>query len=931
TWDIAMSVKLPASSSLEKLADQKEYLSADSLYAVSIDRFYLRKKDRRSGKTLFTKVPVDIAKNFTSVAGSEKSKMIVAGNEDGKIYVFDLGKGKSLGTLGEHFSSVNSVCFAPDGKIFASGSTDRSIIVWDAKTLRPLKRLSGRSYRFESIEFNHTGTQVAVGDELGRGRIIELQSSRVRVSVSSWHNQKISDIAFSKNDSTIFSGGFDNRLAAINVRNGNLVSELKYKKYFSLNDFLLKKLQVYRDPYAWVSTVGISPEGSKLAIAGAWRESQVRKQPQAIRIKDLQSDKSYKLLADQGSVNDIHFLSEQSFLSAGADGLIQWYHDGAEQEFYFRKKITGLKNIQRILPGSNNTVLLQGGKQLILYSLIEERILDSIHVLADITAAAFEAKSGKVMYAMFNTLVTTNISSWHQERKEIHQAHSDRITDIKFNPTYPIVGTVSWDATVKLWNANTSELEVTIIPFGTDDHLIVTPDNYYYGTRNSLRGIGFKYGKQFITPEQFDLRFNRPDIVLERLGFAPKEVIRSFQRAYQKRLQKMNFTEQMLSEEIHLPEVKLVNENLPLQTTQAQFTFSLLASDDKYNLDRVNVFVNHIPVYGVQGIDLRNRQVKKIDLPVSVTLAAGKNRVQVSCLNEKGVESLLETFDIELIDQRIRRPNLYLAVVSVSKYAQQTMNLRYARKDGQDLVNLFKRSGWFSNVVVDTLYDARATKENIAGLRDKFLQSDVNDQVMLFVSGHGLLDDKLDFYYATHDVDFKDPAKRGMAYGELEGLLDGIPARKKLLMMDACHSGEVDKSKLQVAGTGVLNKNQRGAITAYTYPVDVAQEHYNIGITTSFELMQELFANLSKGSGAVVISAAAGNSFALESDEWQNGVFTYALLNGLKSKSADANKNGEITVSELKDFVSREVERLTKGAQKPTSRRENLEFDFRIW
>ena len=100
---------------------------------------------------------------------------------------------------------------------------------------------------------------------------------------------------------------------------------------------------------------------------------------------------------------------------------------------------------------------------------------------------------------------------------------------------------------------------------------------------------------------------------------------------------------------------------------------------------------------------------------------------------------------------------------------------------------------------------------------------------------------------------------------------------------------------------------------------------------TSFELMQELFSNLSKGSGAVVISAAAGDSYALESDEWQNGIFTYSILAGLKSGKADQNGDGNITVTELKAFVGREVERLTAGEQKPTSRRENLEFDFVIW
>jgi len=47
--------------------------------------------------------------------------------------------------------------------------------------------------------------------------------------------------------------------------------------------------------------------------------------------------------------------------------------------------------------------------------------------------------------------------------------------------------------------------------------------------------------------------------------------------------------------------------------------------------------------------------------------------------------------------------------------------------------------------------------------------------------------------------------------------------------------------------------------------------------------------------------------------------------------AADLNRDGQIMVSELKEYVSSEVERLTSGAQKPTSRRENLEWDWRIW
>jgi len=154
-----------------------------------------------------------------------------------------------------------------------------------------------------------------------------------------------------------------------------------------------------------------------------------------------------------------------------------------------------------------------------------------------------------------------------------------------------------------------------------------------------------------------------------------------------------------------------------------------------------------------------------------------------------------------------------------------------------------------------------------------------------------------------------------------------------LLLMDACHSGEVDKTTLQVEASQsvALSTGQRGSIKSYSYPLETTEENYRVGITTSFELMQELFSNVNRGSGTVVISAAAGNSYALESDEWHNGVFTYSIINGLRNKAADKNRDGHVSVSELKDFVSREVERLTKGQQRPTSRNEYIEFDFKIW
>jgi len=95
--------------------------------------------------------------------------------------------------------------------------------------------------------------------------------------------------------------------------------------------------------------------------------------------------------------------------------------------------------------------------------------------------------------------------------------------------------------------------------------------------------------------------------------------------------------------------------------------------------------------------------------------------------------------------------------------------------------------------------------------------------------------------------------------------------------------------------------------------------------------MKELFVDLRRGTGAIVISSSGGGEFAYESPKWKNGVFTYAFLEGIKSGNADANEDGEILVSEIREYAFDKVQQLTNNMQNPTSRRDNLEFDFRVW
>jgi hypothetical protein len=464
--------------------------------------------------------------------------------------------------------------------------------------------------------------------------------------------------------------------------------------------------------------------------------------------------------------------------------------------------------------------------------------------------------------------------------------------------------------------------------------IIYTPDQYYMATKDAVKDVHFSKGKKTYLFDQFDLRFNRPDIILNRLGYATPEMVSAYKRAWEKRVKKMGFDPSLfdgIELKINTPEVALESQ-LPTTTQTPWANLEIRATDELYPIERIQIYQNGVPIFGRKGIDVKQQNVKKgtineVFSTQKIELLQGKNVIEISAINTQGIESVRERHQLTFTRQKPLKPKLLVIAIGVSEFKNTEMNLTYAAKDADDLAALFKtKTDLYSEIEVLKFTNQNALRDSILKCKSNLLRTKVEDEVILFVASHGLLDSQLDYYIATHDVNFENPALQGLKYEDLENLLDGIPARKKIMLIDACHSGEVDKEE-----SVLVDADTKVKVEGVTGRGFKSLKSKSLGLDNSFELMKELFTDIRRGTGAVVISSASGKEYAFESAAWKNGVFTYSLLEGLKSGNADLGQDSRISISEIRDYVSKKVEELTDGKQHPTSRSENLEVDFNIW
>jgi WD40 repeat protein len=482
----------------------------------------------------------------------------------------------------------------------------------------------------------------------------------------------------------------------------------------------------------------------------------------------------------------------------------------------------------------------------------------------------------------------------------------------ELSPDGAFATTVGISGEVRRWRLDSGD-SVSATGTATDDWIMFSDDGYFDASRDGGSLVSLVRGLQPFPVEQLAVRYNRPDILLSRLGVGTPELVMHYKARFESRLRALGLTEADVS---HVGEAAPTVDitDIHVDGTTAEVTANLKPAAAA--LKTFQVIVNGAPLYAGQGLPVPSGAAS-----AQVALVPGLNRIEVTTFDASGAESLHAFRDVQVPGSA--RGDLYFLGIGVSKYKDPRLSLQYAAKDAADLAAAVsaQKGGRFEAVHAQTLLDDQVTADGIRKAKAFFATSRPQDTLVALVAGHGARagDAAAEYYFATYDTDVKSVATTAAPFQVIESLFDGVAARKKLLLLDTCESGERDEATGATAEGGARGIHSRALV------LDDGPARAGGAAARAVILDRErfIYRDLSRRTGALVLASSRGSESSYEFDELRNGAFTASIKTALGTTQADADGDGVISIDELRRFVAKDVAAHTGDKQHPTLDRDN--------
>jgi WD40 repeat protein len=789
------------------------------LLTVSGDEGVIRIWDLVRARVLQTlQVSGVVLRSAAFCGGNER---VVGSGNDGRSRVWNVASAEvetTLETTGERAGV--SRC-SSDGKLVGFGGAGGTGRVWESASGNPSALLRGHGLRSLGGAVSPNGRYAALIGGDTAVYVWDVAGGRA-VATLRGHTAPITAIAFSPDGLTLATGSLDSTARIWDAATGTSRHTLK-------------------GHLGMVFSLSWSPDGKTMVSLGADRSA---------RVWDALSGGEIGVLPSDGWSSARFSGDGRSLLSLSRDGVRFW--EVATRRMVRHAPVDSVRQVALSPDGLLVRVNSDGSAG------IQDPASGRIRTLADPPAPV-----GSIVFSpdgrrVFLTGIDGTVAAWELStgrKVAAFSAGAGGVLRVLGVLDGNRVMTSRGDGTASLWNTGTGEELLRRYLLAGGEWVAVTPRGQFEGTEAGIARLHYARGLETAPLEAFFDRYYAPGLTQGVMrGDAPRRNL------------------DVRRESARRPTVTLVSP-VDGDTLSRRTTVVVKTVDQGGGIEDVRLYHNGALVGGTaMGLAVQEAGCPAEATCFRIPLVTGSNLLEVTAYSRDRVEAERDSA-VVLYTTTGSLPTLHILAFGINTYQNSNYNLNYGRADAAALVASIESGAgaiYRGRIVVDTLFDRAVTAEAI---REKLAQvaarARPEDVFVLFYAGHGALGqigDSTQFFLVPTDItQLSDTAQLlslGISHFELHRLIARIPARKKLMLIDACHSGEL--------------------MAAFT---------------TRGPAEERALAQLARSTGIFVMSATESEQFASEVTALGHGVFTYALLQVMAAREGDPRRErmtGEI-------------------------------------
>jgi WD40 repeat protein len=370
-----------------------------------------------------------------SVAWSPDGRTLASGSSDRTVKLWEAATGKLLATLQGHTGEVYSIAWSPDGKTLASGSDDRTVMLWDAATGKLLMTLQGHAGEVLSVAWSPDGRTLASGSSDWTVKLWEAGTGKLLATLQG-HTGEVYSIAWSPDGKTLASGSSDQSVKLWEAGTGQLLSTL----------------QGHADS---VLSVAWSSDGKTLASGSSDRTVKLWEAALGKLLATLQGH--------TGSVYSVAWSADGKTLASGSDDRTVKLWDAATGKLL--ATLQGHANtVYSVAWSSDGKTLASGSgdKTVKLWEAATGKLLTTLQGHTDSVLSVVWSPDGKTLASGSSD---QSVKLWEAATGKLLttlQGHTGVVESVAWSPDGKTLASGSYDKTVKLWEAATGKLLVTL-------------------------------------------------------------------------------------------------------------------------------------------------------------------------------------------------------------------------------------------------------------------------------------------------------------------------------------------------------------------------------------------------------------------------------------------------------------------------------------